>query len=105
MKSTICGRSIIASLQAMFSVRAVERITGSLQLTMPPGPETHHSVGACRQRARLQAATWTSLLVPTMAFSPSRRSRASSTACNSAIEQSGKVIIDFFALGLLVRPY
>ena len=46
MKSTICGRSIIASLHAIFSVRAVERITGSLQLTMPPGPDTHHSVGA-----------------------------------------------------------
>ena len=57
MKSTICGRSIIASLQAMFSVRAVERITGSLQLTMPPGPDTHQSVGAWLARARLQAAT------------------------------------------------
>src|SRR5258707_7183619 len=99
MKSTICGRSIIASLQAIFSVRAVERITGSLQLTVPPGPDTHHSVGACWHLARLQAATWTSLLVPTIALLPSRRSGASSTACNSAIEQPGEVIFHFLRYG------
>ena len=56
------------------------RTMPSVGLVMPPGPDTHHRCGAWRWRARLQAATWMSELVPTIAFSPSAMSRASSTA-------------------------
>ena len=74
MKSIICGRSITAWATAMFSGVRRRPDQPSVGLVMPPGPDTHQRCGAWRWRARLQAATWMSELVPTIAFSPSAMS-------------------------------